>query len=205
MTDEPDKLSRREQILQSLATLLEENHGERITTARLARHVGVSEAALYRHFTGKENMFDALIDFVETSLFTRINNIMGEEQDADVRLERILTGILVFCERNPGFSRILTSEPLSGETTRLRTRVAQLFDRLEAQFKQVLREIALDGKQPLTEAMSTLAQHPNGAANLLLAVVEGRIGQYVRSEYSRKPTEGWEEQWGVIRRGLFGG
>lgn len=195
-SQENSKPSRKEQILQSLATILEESPGGRITTAGLARHVGVSEAALYRHFPSKAKMFEALIEFIENTIFSRISQIMNDEEKAEARCQKIVGLMLTFCERNPGITRILTGDPLSGETERLRQRVTQLFDRIEAQLRQIIREMPMRGEQEL-EADSLLA------ANLMLSFVEGRISQYVRSDFSRKPTTEWEEQWQTIKRGLF--
>jgi TetR/AcrR family transcriptional regulator len=194
--EEQKKPSRKEQILQSLATILEQSPGGRITTAGLAKHVGVSEAALYRHFPSKAKMFEALIEFIENTIFSRITQIMSEEMQADKRCEMILGLILTFSERNPGITRILTGDPLAGETERLRQRVTQLFDRIEAQLRQIIREIPLRGEQKTST-------DPIVAANLLLSLVEGRIGQYVRSNFERKPTTEWDAQWQVIREGLF--
>lgn len=134
------KPSRKDQILQSLATILEQSPGGRITTAGLAKHVGVSEAALYRHFPSKAKMFEALIEFIENTIFSRISQIMTEEPKAEARCQKIIGLMLTFCERNPGITRILTGDPLSGETERLRQRVTQLFDRIEAQLRQVIRD-----------------------------------------------------------------
>jgi TetR/AcrR family transcriptional regulator len=197
VTNETQKRpSRKDQILQSLATILEQSPGQRVTTAGLAKHVGVSEAALYRHFPSKGKMFEALIEFIENTIFSRITQIMSEEMQADKRCEMILGLILTFSERNPGITRILTGDPLAGETERLRQRVTQLFDRIEAQLRQIIREIPLRGEQKTST-------DPIVAANLLLSLVEGRIGQYVRSNFERKPTTEWDAQWQVIREGLF--
>ena len=194
--EEQKKPSRKEQILQSLATILEQSPGGRITTAGLAKHVGVSEAALYRHFPSKAKMFETLIQFIENTIFSRITQIMNEEMEADKRCEKILGLILTFCERNPGITRILTGDPLAGETERLRQRVTQLFDRIEAQLRQIIREMPIRGQQKTST-------DPVVAANLLLSLAEGRIGQYVRSDFERKPTTEWDAQWQVVREGLF--
>ena len=194
--EEQKKPSRKEQILQSLATILEQSPGGRITTAGLAKHVGVSEAALYRHFPSKAKMFEALIEFIENTIFPRISQIMNEEMEADKRCEKILGLILTFCERNPGITRILTGDPLAGETERLRQRVTQLFDRIEAQLRQIIREM------PIREQQKT-STDPVVAANLLLSLAEGRIGQFVRSDFERKPTTEWNAQWQVVRESLF--
>ena len=134
------KPSRKDQILQSLAAMLEATPGGRITTAALAKEVGVSEAALYRHFPSKAKMFEGLIEFIEDSLFSRISLITKEEPTALAQCQQILTLLLGFAEKNPGITRILTGDAITGETDRLRLRVIQLFDRLETQLKQILRE-----------------------------------------------------------------
>src|SRR5690606_23277804 len=143
MSKSSQKVSRRQQILESLARMLEASPGARITTAALAREVGVSEAALYRHFPSKSKMFEGLIEFIEETIFSRIKLILSEESSALQRIEKILYLLLTFTERNPGITRLLTGDALTGETERLRNRIAQLFERLETQFKQILREAEL--------------------------------------------------------------
>ena len=194
--DMPQKISRKEQILQSLAHMLETAPGERITTSALAKEVGVSEAALYRHFPSKAKMFEGLIEFIEEALFTRISMILSDESSALLRCERILTLLLGFCEKNPGLTRILTGDALAGETDRLRQRVIQLFERLDTQIKQVLREAEI--KEGLRTRMTV-----GSTANLLLAVAEGRIAQYVRSEFKRAPTANWTDQWHELSETVF--
>jgi len=127
----PRNSQRRQQILEALAQMLEANPGDRITTAGLARQVGVSEAALYRHFPSKSKMFEGLIEFIEDTLFSRIKIILNEEPTAALRCEKMLLLLLAFTDRNPGITRILTGDALAGETERLHHRVAQLFDRFE--------------------------------------------------------------------------
>ena len=135
------KRNRREEILQSLALMLESSDGsQRITTAKLAASVGVSEAALYRHFPSKTRMFDSLIEFIEDSLITRINLILKDEKDTTARLRLIVLLILGVGERNPGLTRILTGHALMFEQDRLQGRINQLFERIEAQLRQVMRE-----------------------------------------------------------------
>jgi TetR/AcrR family transcriptional regulator len=190
------KLTRREQILQALAQMLEVNPGQRITTAALAKEVGVSEAALYRHFPSKARMFEGLIGFIEETVFTRVSMITGSDSPGIRQCEQILTLVLAFVERNPGMARILTADALAGETDRLRGRVNQFFERLETQLKQVLREA--EPKEGLrTETTIGIT------ANLMIAVVEGRIRQFVRSEFQRRPTENWQDQWPRLAAGLF--
>ncbi len=190
-------LSRKQQILQALAEMLEEGAGNKITTARLAERVGVSEAALYRHFPSKARMFEGLIEFIEETIFTRINRIMDEETRALARTQAVLYLLLAFAERNPGMCRILVGDALAGEVDRLRDRVAQFFERVDLQLKHIMRE------SDLLEGMATPIE-PAVASNLLLAVVEGRIGQFARSQFTRKPTEHWEAQWEVLAAGIFG-
>ena len=140
----PQKISRKDQILQSLAHMLETSPGVRITTSALAKEVGVSEAALYRHFPSKAKMFEGLIEFIEETLFSRIALILDDEPEALKRCEKILTLLLTFCERNPGLTRIINGDALAGEPDRLRHRMIQLFDRLETQIKQILREAEIN-------------------------------------------------------------
>lgn len=187
---------RRQQILEALAHMLEVSPGERITTARLAKEVGVSEAALYRHFPSKSKMFEGLIEFIETSVFSRVTVILNDRHGALDSCERILVLLLAFAERNPGITRILTGDALAGETERLRARVVQFFDRLESQLKQILREAEL--REGLRTALPAAA-----AANLILATAEGRISQFVRSGFRRRPTENWSDQWQVLVDGFF--
>ncbi|UYG04249.1 nucleoid occlusion factor SlmA [Halomonas sp. LR3S48] len=196
MTQATQPTSRREQILQSLALMLEEDSGKRITIAALARQVGVSEAALYRHFPSKARMFEGLIEFIEETLFERISRILEDFPDAVSRCGQILTLLLAFAEKNPGLSRLLEGDVLTGETARLRLRIHQLFERLETQLKQVLREAEL--RERLRPVLTVSA-----TANLLVAVAEGRISQYVRSDFQRRPTEHWEEQWALLSSQLM--
>ncbi len=190
------RISRKEHILQSLARMLESSPGERITTAALAREVGVTEAALYRHFPSKARMFEGLIGFIEETLFTRITRILEDEPSAERRCEKILALLLAFAERNPGMTRLLTGDALQGETERLRVRISQLFDRLEAQLKQILREAQI--RENLKCAVS-----PSVMATLLMASAEGRLMQFVRSEFKRLPTQHWDEQWQVLSRDML--
>ena len=190
------KNDRRTQILQALAQMLESSPGARITTAALAKQVGVSEAALYRHFPSKAKMFEGLIEFIEEALFTRINLIVQNESKLMTRVEMILMLILVFAEQNPGMCRLLTADALAGETERLRVRISQVFDRIETQLKQVIREADL--KQGLRPAMGVAP-----CANFLIAFIEGKIRHYVRSEFKVKPMDVWQEQWSVLAQNLM--
>ena len=190
------KTSRKELILRSLARMLETSPGTRITTASLADQVGVSEAALYRHFPSKTKMFDDLIKFIEETLFSRISRVLKEEQSTDVRCYKILTFILTFCEKNPGLTRLLTGDALVGETEALRMRISRFYDRIESQLKQVLREAQI--RENLRPSAS-----PAAIANLLLASAEGRLLQFVRSEFKQSPLENWDIQWSFLSKNLL--
>lgn len=183
--------NRKEDILQCLAKMLETAHGQRITTKELAKSVGVSEAALYRHFPSKARMYEGLIEFIEDSLLTTINVILEKEKTTINRIYNILQLILGFAEKNPGISRILTGDALMGEQERLRDRIVTLFDKLETQIKQVLRERKLrEGKKFNTDETQL--------ANFILSYAEGKINQFVRSEFQRKPLDNFQAQWKVI-------
>ena len=190
------KTSRKELILRSLARMLETSPGTRITTASLADQVGVSEAALYRHFPSKTKMFDDLIKFIEETLFSRISRVLKEEQSTDVRCYKILTLILTFCEKNPGLTRLLTGDALVGETEALRMRISRFYDRIESQLKQVLREAQI--RENLRPSAS-----PAAIANLLLASAEGRLLQFVRREFKQSPLENWDIQWSFLSKNLL--
>ena len=194
--DKQSKISRKDQILQSLARMLENSPGERITTAALAKEVGVSEAALYRHFPSKARIFEGLIKFMEETLFLRISRILKEESSAELRCQKILTLLLTFSQKNPGITRLLTGDVLSGETERLRERIVQFYNRLESQLKQILREAQV--RENLKPAIS-----PTALANLLLAVVEGRLVQFVRSEFKNQPLDNWDLQWELLSRNIL--
>jgi len=190
----PRRGERRQLILETLAHMLQANQGEHITTAQLARAVGVSEAALYRHFPSKGKMFEGLIEFIEETLFTRINKIIAEESCAEARIQNILFLLLGFAGKNPGMARLLYGDVLVGETERLRKRVAQIYERIETQMKQILREAEVNENMHLPV---------NDVVVLLLAVVEGSITRFVRSEFKSSPVAGWERQWEMLRKSVF--
>jgi TetR/AcrR family transcriptional regulator len=188
--------SRKQEILQALALMLETQPGARITTATLAAQVGVSEAALYRHFPSKAKMFEALIEFIEESLFTRIKQITEEKITCQEQCQKICLLTLAFAEKNPGLCRILTGEAISGDISKLRPRIEKLFDRLTTQLKQTVREAELkEGFRPQVSIPAL--------AGLLTAAMEGRIVQYVRSDFRVKPTTDWSEQWQALATSLF--
>ena len=189
------KGSRAQEILQTLARMLETSKG-RITTAALASELGISEAALYRHFPSKTRMYESLIDFIEETIFGRVRTIINDEPDAVSQCYRILSLVVAFCQKNPGITRILNGDALAIENERLLNRVAQFFDRLEAQLKQALREAEIRDGLKLRVPVSV-------AANLMLVCVEGRISQYVRSDFKTSPNDNWSEHWALITSAIF--
>ena len=190
------QVDRKQQILMALAEMLEEAPDTRITTARLASAVGVSEAALYRHFPSKRNMYAALLEFAEDTLFGLIGRIPGEQAGALDQCHRLLCIYLEFCEKNPGITRLLTGRALTGESLRLHPQVEQLYQRLETQIKQYLREAEMREQLRTRLPVAT-------AANLLMAAAEGRVSQFCRSDFRRSPLEGWVDQWAHLSDGLM--
>lgn len=189
--DKDAKISRKESILQALARELENKPGERITTAQLAKAVGVSEAALYRHFPSKAKMFEGLIEFIEETIFSLVSRILDDDKQALSRCEKILSMMLGFSEKNPGMTRLLVSDALVGEKSRLRERINQFYERVATQIKQVLRESRLQGRKISDEQIKIYSR-------LLLSVVEGRLHRYVRSNFSQKPLDNWSAEWQVL-------
>jgi len=181
---------RKLQILQVLAEMLESPTPEKITTAALAARLEVSEAALYRHFASKAQMYEGLIEFIETTLFGLVNKIASEGRGID-QVRAITQMLLGFAEKNRGMTRMLTGEVLVNEHARLQARMNQLMDRLEASLKQSLRIAASEGSL-------TPQAEPGAAANLILAYVLGRWQQFVKSGFRRLPMEHWETQWQLL-------
>ena len=187
---------RKDQILQTLAEMLEQPAGEKITTAALAARLRVSEAALYRHFKGKAQMFEGLIEFIEQTLFALVNKITTEEKSGLRQLEAIISVLLAFAQKNRGMTRVLIGDALVNEDERLQLRINQLLDRLEAVLKQALRfgvtqnEIAAD--------VDVTAQ-----ANLLMSFVTGRWHQFAKSGFKRDPAELWAKQWRQVMEGVI--
>lgn len=190
------KVNRKEDILSALAIMLEGKPGQRITTAKLAAEVGVSEAALYRHFPSKARMFEGLIDFIETAIFSHINVIKEQKKDTFVRVEHIMYFLLGFSEQNPGITRILSGDALLGENERLQLRIEHVFSKLESQLKQILRERPTSDGQKFEMDEGVLA-------NLLLAYIEGRMNQFVRSQFKYKPTQNFKTQWSFFHKQLI--
>jgi TetR/AcrR family transcriptional regulator len=197
--------ARRLQILQVLARMLENPKAERVTTAALAKELGVSEAALYRHFASKAQMFEGLIEFIEQTVFGLVNKITSEEENGLKQVHAILGSLLSFAEKNPGMTRVLVGDALVNEDERLQARINQLHDRLEATLKQCLRVAATQGQDvPGRPAESRSLADPGPQANLLLCYVIGRWHEYAKSGFKRSPGEMWERQWPLLGRVLLG-
>ena len=171
---------RKQKILETLAHMLESPRREKITTASLAAKLEVSEAALYRHFANKAQMFEGLIAFIEASIFGVINKITTDETNGTKQVQLIVIMLLKFAEKNPGMTRVLIGDALVNEEEHLQTRINMLYDRVEASLKQSLKiAVAESGKKIMPETQ----------ANLLICYVIGRWHQYAKSGFKRKPTE----------------
>ena len=179
----PKPGERRVQILQTLATMLEQSGAERITTAALAARLEVSEAALYRHFASKAQMFEGLIEFIEASVFTLVNQIVERDSGGAEQAQRVVAVLLQFGEKNPGMARVMVGDALVFEHERLTTRMNLFFDRVEAQLRQSLRLAAESA------GSSTPTVDAQALASALTALVVGRLQRYARSGFKRMPTE----------------
>lgn len=191
------KADRKQQILESFAEMLETQPGGRITTAALARQVGVSEAALYRHFPSKARMFEGLIEFIEDSVLSRVPRIAAvAELTAADRCGQLLHFVLAFSAHNPGMTRLLTGDVLAGETPRLRARTQQFQERLETQLRQWLREAETRGQLRLRVPLAA-------TVDLMVALVMGKLGTFARTDFKRAPTEHFDHQWRALAATLF--
>jgi TetR/AcrR family transcriptional regulator len=179
----PKPGERRVQILQTLAAMLEAPGAERITTAALAARLDVSEAALYRHFASKAQMFEGLIEFIESSVFTLVNQVVERELSPSVQAQKIATVLLQFGEKNPGMARVMVGDALVFEHERLSARMNQFFDRVESQLRSSLRSAAEAAGSP------TPTVDAQALASAITALVIGRLQRYARSGFKRLPTE----------------
>lgn len=179
----PKPGERRIQILQTLAAMLEQPGAERITTAALAARLEVSEAALYRHFASKAQMFEGLIEFIETSIFSLLNQIAASPDDSLQKARHMVTVLLQFAQRNPGMARVMVGDALVFENDRLEQRMNQFFERFESSLRLVLREQA-QAQATLTPSVDAHVQ-----ASVWVSFVVGRLQRFVRSGYKRLPTE----------------
>ncbi len=183
----PRSGERKTQILQLIAQMLENPKGEKITTAAMAKKLDVSEAALYRHFASKAQMFEGLIEFIESSLLGLINQITAEETQGIKQIQAILLMMLRFSQQNPGMTRVLLGDALVHEDERLQVRITALMDKLEAALKQCLRVAVTQNELPAT--LDAAAQ-----ANVLMCFVIGRWLQFARSGFKKLPVEGFDKQ-----------
>ena len=181
------------QLLQALAGMLENPKGEKITTAALAARLQCSEAALYRHFASKAQMYEGLIEFIESSLFSVINQIEADQAQGLAQVEHILALLLGFAQRNRGMTRVLTGDALVNENPRLQARINLLHDKVEASLKQALR-VAATQEQVVADADFA------ALANILLCHVIGRWQLYVKTGFSREPMAQWPSQWTMLHR-----
>ena len=182
---------RRKEILQTLAHMLENPKSEKITTALLASKLDVSEAALYRHFASKAQMFEGLIEFIEETVFSLVNKIQTEEINGMKQIEATVSMLLGFAQKNPGMTRVLIGDALVNEDARLQTRMNQLHDRLEASLKQSARVAASDGA--LHSSLDA-----NAYANAVMAFVVGRWHQFAKTGFKRPPMENFAQGWSVF-------
>jgi TetR/AcrR family transcriptional regulator len=180
----PKPGERRVQILQALATMLEQPGAERITTAALAAKLEVSEAALYRHFASKAQMFEGLIEFIEQSVFTLVNQITERESTGSAQAAKVVTMLLQFAEKNPGMTRVMVGDALVFENERLQQRMNQFFDKIEATLKQSLR-----GAGSEVEGSATPSADAQVKASMLTSFAVGRLQRFARSGFRRMPSE----------------
>jgi TetR/AcrR family transcriptional regulator len=188
---------RKLQILHVLAQMLEDPKGEKITTAALAKKLDVSEAALYRHFASKAQMFEGLIEFIEETVFGLANKIVAEEENGRKQAHAIVAMLLGFAEKNPGMTRVLIGDALVNEDERLQARVNALQDRLESTLKQSLRVAATQSPLPAADEASGTPD-PAAQANVMLCYVIGRWSQFAKGGFKRKPTDMWDKQWPLL-------
>jgi TetR/AcrR family transcriptional regulator len=173
---------RKLQILQTLAAMLEHPRGEKITTAALAAKLGVSEAALYRHFASKAQMFEGLIEFIESTVFGLINQISDQQENGLTQVQAIAGMLLNFAERNPGMTRVLIGDALLNEDERLQTRINQLLERIELALKQALRLAVTQNQAHESEVVLR--------SNLIVSFIVGRWHRFARSGFKHSPSEG---------------
>ena len=193
----PKPGERRTQILQALAAMLEQPGADRVTTAALAARLDVSEAALYRHFASKAQMFEGLIDFIEQSVFTLIHQIAQRESGADGnpapcdsgdrQAGQIVRVLVQFAEKNPGMARVMVGDALVFENERLQQRINQFFDKLESTFKQLLQSVAVQSGSPTPTVDAKVR------ASILMAFLSGRLQRFARTGFKRLPSEHLDE------------
>ena len=181
---------RKLQILQALAQMLEEPRGEKITTAALARRLSISEAALYRHFASKAQMFEGLIEFIESSVFGVINQINEKEENGLLQTQSVSMLLLNFAARNPGMTRVMIGDALVNEDSRLQLRMNQFFDRVELTLRQCLRLAVVQGQ--------TKEEWVTVKSNLMMSYIIGKLFRFVKTQFKENPTGGMQEQINFI-------
>ena len=186
---------RKIQIMQTLASMLEEREPVKITTAELAKRTNITEAAIYRHFPSKRKIYEELVIFFENSIFSRIVSIKKDSKVDDIA-GNIVTLILTFCEKNKGISKILNREALSVDEAKIEAKVSLLFDKISLEIKQSFQNYEKETKGKLSLSSSS-------AADLIISCMEGQIQMYVRSKFKRNIIQSWTEHWTVLKKTIF--
>jgi TetR/AcrR family transcriptional regulator len=190
-----DPAPRKIQIMQTLASMLEEREPVKITTAELARRANITEAAIYRHFPSKRKIYEELVNFFESSVFPRIGSIKKDSNIDDVA-GNIVTLVLTFCEKNKGISKILNREALSVSESKIEDKISLLFDKINLEIKQSFQNYEKETK-------GRLSLNSSSASDLIISCMEGQIQMFVRSKFKRDIVESWTEHWKVLKKTIF--
>ena len=190
-----EKVSRKIQIMQTLASMLEDREPVKITTAELAKRTNITEAAIYRHFPSKRRIYQELVEFFEDSIFPRIASIKKDSAPDEVA-GNIVMLILTFCDKNKGISKILNREALSVDESKIEDKVNLLFDRLALEIKQSFQNYEKETK-------NKLSLNAGSAADLVVSCLEGQIQIFIRSKFKRDITLSWNEHWQIIKKAIF--
>ena len=190
-----EKVSRKIQIMQTLASMLEDREPVKITTAELAKRTNITEAAIYRHFPSKRRIYQELVEFFEDSIFPRIASIKKDSAPDEVA-GNIVMLILTFCDKNKGISKILNREALSVDESKIEDKVNLLFDRLALEIKQSFQNYEKETKNKLSLSAGS-------AADLVVSCLEGQIQIFIRSKFKRDITHSWNEHWKIIKKAIF--
>jgi TetR/AcrR family transcriptional regulator len=190
-----DKVSRKIQIMQTLASMLEEREPVKITTAELAKRTNITEAAIYRHFPSKRKIYQELVEFFEDSIFPRIASIKKDSPPEEVA-GNIVMLVLTFCEKNKGISKILNREALSVDEAKIENKVDLIFDRLALEIKQSFQNYEKETK-------NKLSLNASSAADLIVSCLEGQIQIFIRSKFKRDILRSWNEHWQIIKKAIF--
>ena len=190
-----DPAPRKIQIMQTLASMLEEREPVKITTAELAKRTNITEAAIYRHFPSKRKIYEELVSFFEDSIFPRISSIKKDSNIDDVA-GNIVTLVLTFCEKNKGISKILNREALSVNESKIEDKVSLLFDKINLEIKQSFQNYEKETKGRLSLSSSS-------ASDLIVSCMEGQIQMFIRSKFKRDVIQSWTEHWKVLKKTIF--